>query len=376
MNNIIFDGNYLFYKTLFIFSAKKGQKVLESANQQHEFMRKVATDMAFAIRQFGAPERVIFTIDGRSWRKDIEIVENQGYKAHRKKGAEIDWDAFYGCMTEFGEILEQQGMIVSKLATAEGDDLMYLWSQVLLRNGENSIVITGDKDLLQLVRTTKKNYAVVYNPNSKLRKIYGNIGLREWVSEDNKEVDMFDTSSFIKTGKDLIQNALNKIDLEELNPASFLLKKVLIGDDGDGVPSIFHWPSKNGKVTNRITAKRASKVLEYMNEKLGNTKMNVFDFPKNAELVCEGIKHITKQVADPEVIKSKLERNITLMVLHKDTIPAVIVDEFKLHATEKMAMNTLPGRKWDMSVILDGTKYIKPPESFQSGLFSALDSKS
>ena len=373
MNNIIFDGNYLFYKTLFIFAGVKGQKVLESSKQQHEFMRKVATDMAYAIRQFGAPERVIFTIDGKSWRKDIEIVENQGYKSHRKKGTEIHWDNFYKCMNEFGEILEQQGMIVSRVDRAEGDDLMYLWAEALLERGENSIVITGDKDLLQLVKIQDKNYSVVYNPNSKLRKVYGPDGLREWLKVED-EVSLFDTTSFIKTGKDLINNALNNIDLQELNPIDFLKKKVLMGDDGDGVPSIYHWPSKNGKTTNRITANRADKIIAYIDANY-DKEWGIFDYKEINELVCAGIKNVTKQTPDPEDIKTKIERNIILMVLHNDTIPNDIIEGFKSHLSEKLEYNTLPGRKYDVSVILEGTKWLKPPESFTTGLFGALDNK-
>jgi len=373
MNNIIFDGNYLFFKTLFVFSGTGKGKILDSVDQQHQFIRKVATDMSFAIRQFGAPQRVIFTIDARSWRKDVEITENEGYKAHRTKDSNINWDNFYKCMNEFGDVLEKQGMIVSRIDRAEGDDLMYLWAQHLLKNGENSIVITGDKDLLQLVRTTNKNYSVVYNPNSKSRKIYGSTGLQEWLSKE-KEVDLFDTSSFIKTGKDLINNALAKIPLDELDPGNFLTKKIIMGDDGDGVPSIFYWKSKNGKTTNRITAKRAEKIIEFIKES-GQTKFNVFDLPNLSTLVCAGIKSITKQDPDPEVIKEKLERNIKLMVLHNSTIPEDIKDNFKSHLQEKLKYNTLPGRKYDLSVILEGTRFLKPPESFQTGLFGALDKK-
>ena len=270
MNNIIFDGNYLFYKTLFIFRAESGKKVLEPKKQQEDFIRKVATDMAYAIRQFGAPQRIIFTIDGRSWRKDVEIEENDGYKSNRSKDSNIDWDSFFKCMNEFATILEDQGIIVSRIDRAEGDDLMYLWTQMLLANGQNSIVITGDKDLLQLVRTNTKNYAVVYNPNSKSRKIYGAHGLQDWLVNDSAEVDLFDTSSFIKTGKDLINNALQKIPLHEMDPINFLKIKVLKGDDGDGVPSIFHWKSKNGKTTNRITDKRAQSIINYINENFGD----------------------------------------------------------------------------------------------------------
>ena len=373
MNNIIFDGNYLFYKTLFIFKAEKGKKVLEPVRQQEDFIRKVATDMAFAIRQFGAPQRIIFTIDGRSWRKDVEIEENAGYKAHRTKDSNIDWDSFYKCMNEFATVLEKQGMIVSRIDSAEGDDLMYLWTQLLLSQGQNSIVITGDKDMLQLVRTREKNYAIVYNPNSKSRKIYGANGLQDWLAESN-EVDLFDTTSFIKTGKDLINNALQKIPLQEIDPILFLKIKILMGDDGDGVPSLFHWKSKNGKTTNRITHKRSEAIVNSMNESLGHTDWNVFDFPKYVAYVCEGIKAVTKQDANPETIKKKLERNIILMVLHKRTIPESIVSAFINHAKENIH-NTLPGRKYDETVILEGSRFLKPPESFTTGLFGALDKK-
>lgn len=374
MNNIIIDGNYLFYKTLFIFRPEGGKKVLEPKKQQEDFIRKIGTDMAFAIRQFGAPQRIIFTIDGRSWRKDVEIEENAGYKAHRTKESNIDWDSFFKCMNEFADVLTKQGIIVSRIDRAEGDDLMYLWSQTLMKRGENSIVITGDKDLHQLVRTNENQYTIVYNPNSRGRAIYGSIGLQEWVKGEDS-FDLFDTSSFMKTGKDLIRNAMDKIPVNELDPGKFLLKKILIGDDGDGVPSIFHWKSKNGKTTNRITAKRAEGILDYMHNSIGEEKISVFDFPKHAQLVCEGIKSVTKQDANPEEIKKKLERNILLMVLHTSTIPDDITSTFKNHAKEKLQWKTLPGRKYDVTVLLEGTRFLKPPDSFQSGLFGALDKK-
>lgn len=391
MNNIIIDGNYLFYKTLFIFGNEGGKKVLESTKQQEEFIRKIATDMAFAIRQFGAPSRIIFTIDGRSWRKDVVIEENEGYKAHRKKESNIDWDSFFRCMNEFADVLDKQGMIVSRIDRAEGDDLMYLWTQVFLKKGENSIVITGDKDLHQLVRVHKNNYAVVYNPNSRGRKIYGAKGLEDWISEET-EVSLFDTSSYLKTGKDLIRNAMAKIPMEELDPGNFLLKKILIGDDGDGVPSVFHWKSKNGKTTHRITSKRAEKILDYVREngvkwakengvedeikvKDGLVHFSVFDLPDLTPLICQAVKSVTKESPDPEDLKKKIERNILLMVLHVKTIPNDITETFKDHVKEKIQLNTLPGRKYDVSVILEGTRFLKPPDSFTTGLFGALDKK-
>ena len=72
--NLIFDGNYFFYKTLFIFGGYGGGKrLLDDKKDQDMFMRKVATDMSHAIRNFGNPNKIIFTIDARSWRKDVII---------------------------------------------------------------------------------------------------------------------------------------------------------------------------------------------------------------------------------------------------------------------------------------------------------------
>jgi len=176
--NLIFDGNYLFYKTLFIFGqyGSKGEKVLSSDKDQSMFMRKIATDMAHAIRTFGNPTRVVFTIDSRSWRKEVEIEEG-GYKSNRDKDESvIDWDTFYKLMNEFGEIIAEKGYIVSREPRAEGDDLMYLWADEFFNNGEDSVIITGDKDMYQVVKCNNVNFIAVYNPNSKTRKIVGPTG--------------------------------------------------------------------------------------------------------------------------------------------------------------------------------------------------------
>ena len=165
---LIFDGNYLFYKTLFIFSGySSGKKLLEDEKDQAMFMRKIATDMSHAIRAFGNPDRIVFTIDSRSWRKDIEI-EDGAYKGTRTRDeTAVDWNTFYKCMNEFGEILSKKGIIVSKEERAEGDDLMFLWADRFFQAGEDSVIITGDKDLTQCIRMNDKNFVVVYNPNSK-----------------------------------------------------------------------------------------------------------------------------------------------------------------------------------------------------------------
>jgi 5'-3' exonuclease len=375
MNNIIIDGNYLFYKTLFVFGGygtKSGAKTLDTRAEQEIFIRKIATDMSHAIRQFGSPDRIIFAIDSKSWRKEIDIEENDGYKSNRTKSETINWDNFYGCMNEFAKILENQGIIVSKIDRAEGDDLMYLWSRYLLKDEENSIIITGDKDSHQLLRLRKNNFVVIYNPNSKSRKLYADKGFKNWLSSE--KINLFDASSFMGRSQDLIHNALEKIELEELNPVSSILNKIITGDGGDDVPCIFSWKTKtkNGSEKwNRLTPTRTAKILEKLQEK--HPKFNLFDLPSLSEDFAFAIKETLKQDVNPEILREKLERNIKLVVLSHRVIPADITEKFIIHYKESLQKPTLVGKKYDISVLLEGTRFIKSPESFQSDIFSGLN---
>lgn len=377
MNNIIFDGNYLFYKTLFVlggYGKGKDSKILDTKDEQEVFIRKIATDMSHAIRQFGSPDRIIFTIDSKSWRKEIDIEENEGYKSNRVKSENINWDNFYACMNEFAKIIEKQGIIVSRIDRAEGDDLMYLWSKYLLIKGENSIIVTGDKDSHQLIRLRENNFVVIYNPNSKARKLYADRGFKEWLTKE--DINLFDASSFMGRSKDLIHNALEKIDMEEISPVSSIVHKVIMGDGGDAVPGIFSWKtkSKTGEEKwNRLTEARTNKILEKIREK--HPTFNLFEFPELAEDFADAIKDTLKQDVDPEILRKKLERNIKLVVLNHKVIPQDIIDNFIIHYKENVKKPTLVGKKYDISVLLEGSRFIKPAKLFQSDIFASLNKK-
>ena len=373
MNNIIFDGNYLFHRSMFIINLNSKGKLLESEKQQKQFIRKIATDMSYVIRQFGKPKRVIFTIDSKSWRKEIEIIENEGYKSHKEKTSEIDWDNFYRCMDRFGEIIKEKGFIVSKIEKAEGDDLMYLWSQFLLNNKENSVVVTGDRDLFQIVRIKNKNFTVIYNPNTKQRKIYGSKGIVDLIYNQDKYIDLFDSSTYFNN-YEFILNGLKNSELKEIDTDKFIKIKVLIGDDGDNVPGVFYWKSKNGK-TNRITEKRAENIINYINNKL-QKNWSVFDFPKLSNIVSDGIKLVTKQNVNENILKQKLERNIKLVVLHKDVIPNEIVEKFKLHFKENINSKKINLKEFKMDLLLENTEFFEDKEkTYTSDIFKGLTKK-
>lgn len=368
---LIFDGNYLFYKSLFVFSSYGSSgKLLEDETDQAMLMRKIATDMSYAIRQFGNPDHVIFTIDSRSWRKDIEIKDGS-YKGHREKDeSKVNWDNFYNLMNEFSRILLSRGFVVSRQERAEGDDLMALWSKALVENGMDAVVITGDRDLTQTVIMKESgNFSVVYNPNTKTRKITAPNGFKKWVTAD--KIDIFNADTYMNRGKDLIQEALNSIEIEEVDPFYIVFEKVIIGDAGDAVPPIHTW-QKDGK-TYRITPAKCARIWEILNSVKPVT--DIMDLPTRSVEIANAINAVVKQNPTPDLIKYNLERNTQLVFLDERVIPVSIQEEFKPHLQSLLTRKTLSARTYDMHTLLEGSKFISAGKTFEADIFKAFGSK-
>jgi len=133
----------------------------------------MSIDITFLIRIIN-PARIIFCVDSPSWRKSILIEENEGYKGNRIRTASINWDNVYDAIGKFTDIIRDNGMIVTKIDTAESDDLLALWNEELaLNQRQHVIVVSGDEDLRQLVRCLhtgsddgryKYVFTTVFNP--------------------------------------------------------------------------------------------------------------------------------------------------------------------------------------------------------------------
>jgi 5'-3' exonuclease len=368
--NIIIDGNYLFYKTLFIFGGygSNSEKTLGSKQDQEMFIRKIATDMSYAIRTFGNPTRIILTFDSKSWRKEV-VIEDGGYKTNRDKGdSPIDWDIFYKCMNEFGIIMQKKGIIISKEERAEGDDLMYLWAKELFDAGEDCIIVTGDRDLTQCVKFDGKNYVVVYNPNSKSRKIVAPKGFAQWLKSE--DYDLFDASTFMNRGKDLIAEAANSVPIEEIDADYLIFEKVIIGDAGDTVPPVWTWENK-GK-TFRVTPAKAARIYEVM--QMMKPIEDVFELPYRAQEISNAINSVCKQSTTADIIRPRLERNLKLVFLDTRVIPVDIVGSFNASYLVDVK-KTLSAKNYDMAYLLEGTRFISGGKTFEADIFSKFDRK-
>lgn len=373
---IIIDGNYLFYKTLFVTKGygtmPEGRKYLSNKSEIGVFMRKVATDLVYSLNTFSGFSRLIFTKDSKSWRKEIEIPGHEGYKSSRSYADDVDWNIFFGLMDEFTEILKGFGVIVSIINKAEGDDLMYLWSDYLnnKENPENVIIFTGDGDLTQVVGYNDEVYTAVYVNKAK-SKLITDRGMKEWLSkkEDVKEqFDIFNTNALRKImssdGIDLIRAVYEKIETEEIDPNYVILSKILCGDDGDDIPSIWEW-KKDGK-NKRITNRFIGKVYQELMEKDNHIDIDdLVNNPRTRNRVRLILQEASKIQMPPDLFAEKIKTNTMLAHLSKDKIPQYIIDEFD-KTKDDLLHNSL--KKFDNLQLLEGTQYEKKDGNYQEPL--------
>jgi len=369
-HTFVIDGNYFLFRTLYVLPRKsKKTEMLATDEDATVFMRKLATDFAYQIRLFeGLIDKVVWTIDSRSWRKDF--YPEAEYKGNRKQDSSINWANFSKVTEEFTQLLIKQGVIYSKVNGAEGDDLMYAWNTESLANDKSVIMFTGDKDLVQLVNRSKNNntHTILFSPAHK--KLYTYQGFSEWLTTEEKETstDLFDvlktSSSPESQSKKLLSSIISKkkVSVVEVDPEDFRFRKVLTGDSGDNVPPAYWHIStpKNGNPRRYgISEAKAGAIIQEFKDKHGSlSHMYLYDEGYITDLANILIRHMKAKHMSREQIISNLKSNVNLMVLSSHTIPEGILDEMFQSVESQININelVLPNVS-TMKKIVEGTKH-------------------
>ena len=155
MKTLIIDGNSLLHRT-FHANNKSGDPdevvislcILTAFYKMNEYYRRFD------------PDEVVVTFDAYSWRKvftkDLsKCVTNKKYKGHRRTDKTAKEMRLFAKLDEhiqdFADMLSDRSrIIVLQREGLEGDDLLAAWVQ-MHREDEN-IVVSGDKDMMQLLR--------------------------------------------------------------------------------------------------------------------------------------------------------------------------------------------------------------------------------
>ena len=229
------------------------------------------------------------------------------------------------------------------------------------------MIVSEDKDLLQLVRnTSKNNFTIVYNNSFKNPKVYKHPDTN--LKEDDIKFDIFNASDSLLNSRVLVKWIIQEAEaLEDIDLEYYLLRKILIGDDGDNVPSVWTWEIKPGK-KKRVTPSIADKIItNYLtiNEKPIYYLLNDFEFFKTS--LADSIRFILGIQIDVDDLKNSIERNCNLMCLHHNFMPKSILKEFQRNYDE-----TIVG-KIERDTFLKGTKYFQDTRA-KVGKMDKLDS--
>ena len=334
MVSVILDGNYLFHKTFAIFSdfgAKQPGEVLSQEADQGMFMRKIITDLCYSLNQLPINGHVIFCKDSRSWRKNLKI-ERADYKGSRVKDEKVDWGSFFDLMDEFGKFLETNGYIYSTAQGAEGDDLLWFWNQKLRNLGHNVVIYSGDKDSHQLVGCDS-TWTVCWNANSKNNKIFCSPNWKQDYLDTERETSIFNLDFAGDTEKEKMVNISTSATLEFTDPLRLTFEKILTGDKGDDVPSVFSYEKTPGKIF-KLTPTKAKSIYEsFIQSGWGNSKLE--DVWKSDEFkdwlsgyVLRSLSY-TDNATNRKEVSNNYHENAQLVWLSDQVIPESVLADME-----------------------------------------------
>lgn len=369
-HTLLIDGNYFLHSRLFVLPRPKNGVMLEDEASRASLMRKLAIDLASEVRKMrGFIDKVVVAVDARSWRKDLFPAAE--YKGTRKADSSIDWNAVYNVYEEFQTILQKHGVVVHKIEGAEADDVLFGWSTLLINKGRNSIIWTGDKDLIQLVNYSKANdsYSLWYSPVQKSLYCFKDfINVLDTSETTNTDDLLFNLSTYSGVReeykiaiKDWIQS--NKVKLTEVNCDEFMFNKLLIGDKSDNIPSVVLWQKemKGGKLrTYSITDKLADKIFQQYNKENSQFVIDQLFNKDEIEKLADVVYRVIGKSSIAQ-IKNNISQNMSLMMLHTKVIPDAIQNE--IYSSVESELKVLEGtdlsQLTNKEKILEGTGWLK-----------------
>jgi 5'-3' exonuclease len=393
------DGNFFIYSRLHIMPKPKktaiivdgksiSTQLMSEEKEMKAFMQKLAMDFASEVRKFqDIVNRIVFVVDSKSWRKDY----NKTYKANRSLDDSIAWKNVFSIMKTFEGILEDKGIIVEKVAGAEGDDMIFAWSTYLNSLGEDCIMWTGDKDLLQLVNYNKatESFSLWYDNTRHRVGVYP--GFDKWleISDDEDDIgeidflDMMDAGDDAMMGqskKQLLKNLVvnGNLKVEKVFCDEFAFIKILTGDKGDNIESVCLKPSKNGEKRFKISEKKAQEILSMFKKKNKRFSATYLFNESYKKDIVKFIKEVMNVNYSDDHIMANLERNIDLILLHVVTIPDAIQKsmfdvikedhKFRLNSFANITSNKLILEDTEYAITNKPRSIAGPPKNIK-GLF-------
>ena len=322
--NLIIDGNYLVFKSVFIL--KKTNSIKEDLGK---LLRK---DFERISKAFSYTNLFFASDSGKSWRKLVKT----DYKGNRKKDDTIDWDMVYSEYNIFKEELkERPNCKVVEVEGLEGDDIINYIIKKSNEKGYSNIIVANDGDLHQLLDfNLELGYInLMWNYKFNDERVYApeNYFLfLEQIERENKSDDIFnlnDDLDFVKFVDDLI----NRTKLKEVNKEKSLFVKIIMGDTGDNIQGVVKVKDgklneSEGKGIGETGAEKCYSLYKEVNSEIIDFKSDKF-IERSSE-ICMFYKKL-KDIDVHNNIKERIKSNINLVHLDLSYLPPLLLEKIQ-----------------------------------------------
>src|ERR1039457_152071 len=319
MQNVIYDGNFILIKNI--------MTMVKNNCLYGDFHKALTMNINKYINIFpGSKVWIVFDSRKKSWRK--QVIDQ--YKANRVKDQTIDWDWIFKELEIWKQqVLENENWTILQTDEVEGDDWIMAVVKYNNKKKESNIVIASDGDLKQLLGW-KDNLWIniqISDINQK-EKVFLPEGYNSYLSQLIEEAnsDPFDLSRMDMSWGDSIKKLIKDWNNEEINPNKILFTKLIKGDKGDNIDSVYKKMLKTGK-TQGIGDAGADKIWDLYNEIHGQIiKINTKDDSMYDKIVdcieLKGKYNFTDEIKSS--IREKLLQNVSLIELNYRHYPSDI----------------------------------------------------
>ena len=314
--DLILDGNYLLNKNTF---------TLHKNNLLFGALHKSLENTVNNYRKWFPFANVYLVSDTKekSWRKEL----TKTYKATRKKDSDIDWQFVFNAYGEFKQDMKSQ-IKVMESPGVEGDDWISFLCQKANNEGRSTIIVSNDYDIKQVINWKLDPLCINIMTNEMVGReklflpVNYQIFLNKLKNLPNDDIfNLNDNSEFLE----LINRFTNRYEVNEINPIECLIIKIISGDSGDNITSVWS-QEKNGRKRG-IGAKGAKGIYDQYVTEFGDVNLLDPDLYENiADLICEK-KKLSKTKIYP--IVNNIKRNVKLIDLRMENLPQEIVEKME-----------------------------------------------
>lgn len=328
MKNLIIDFANLTAITRFGVMAKNSSALLmDDADWVNYFLDSILVTLANYVNVLKS-DRVIITIESRSWRKTFYPL----YKANRDAGKEADdkLDLFYDAVNKAAAFMNDfTNAKVIRCDGAEGDDIIAILAQKFSLDGETTIIVSTDGDFKQLLRykgvkifnPIKKSYVTGYSHLDYITKLVkGDGGDNVPSSYPRIKIEILEA---IARNEDLLEHEFTKVD-KTIERQKFFIAKFLEVDEIPMDLSLDEWEEvlslareKKDMIQNEIKQAKLDDDYKHNTKLLKREKLlkDIIKLAKKEDITESRLFNVIQSFRD------SFKRNEKLICLKADNIP-------------------------------------------------------